>query len=125
MKKILWFSRHQMTDEQKKVLGDAEITNINGSIQNVHIPFQGDINGEEQEIKPFKELIQDFDIIAIVLPINLQQQVLGIAGDKPVIQAKNQRIIEKVDGQEDKVLFKFDGWFQIKKIEVVLEKFSI
>ena len=32
MKKILWFSRHKMTPEQKLALGDVEIMQINKTI---------------------------------------------------------------------------------------------
>jgi len=124
MKKIMWFSRHEMSAEQKealvKKLGEIEITQINGTAPNVHVSFKGEINGVSQEISPIKELVKEFDIIAIVAPIGLQQQFLAIAGDKPVIMAENARTFEG----DNKVTFKFVRWFQVHKIEVVTSDFA-
>lgn len=36
MKKILWFSRHKMTPEQKLALGDVEIMQINKTINSAY-----------------------------------------------------------------------------------------
>lgn len=111
MKKVLWFSRHEMTDEQKAALGDVEIKQINKSIDSAY--------ELENEIK-------DCDILAIVAPINLQQQFLKLAGDKPVIMAVNDRVlIHQQDGTEDKVAFQFVKWEQLLKIEVVKQDFSL
>ena len=58
------------------------------------------------------------DILAIVAPINLQQQFLEVAGDKPVIFAKNgQR-----RGDND---FEFLGWERLVKIDIISEEFDI
>lgn len=126
MKKVLWFSRHQMTMEQLDALGNVEVTQISGSPTSVHVHFDGSVNGEEtKQLPAFKELAQNFDILAVVFPVNLEQQVLGVAGEKPVIKAINKRTLVKAeDGGEDKVVFVFDGWKQIVKIEVVLSDFS-
>lgn len=124
MKKVLWFSRHQMTPEQKEALGEVSITQVNGNMPNVHVPFQAEVNGVTQEVAPFKELLREFDIIAIVAPIGLQQQILGVAGDRPVISALNRRVlVPDENGGEDKVHFIFDGWERLLKIEVVKEPF--
>ena len=72
MKKILWFSRHKMTPEQKLALGDVEIMQINKTINSAY---------------ELKDEIDECDIIAIVAPINLQQQFLKLAEGKPVIMA--------------------------------------
>lgn len=110
-KKVLWFSRHEMTDDQRAALGDVEITQINKSINSAY--------ELENEIK-------DCDILAIVAPINLQQQFLKLAGDKPVIMAVNDRVlIPQQDGTEDKVAFKFVKWEQLLKIEIVKQDFSL
>ena len=108
-KKVLWFSRHEMTADQRAALGNCEITQINRSIQNAY--------ELEKEIK-------ENDIIAIVAPINLQQQFLKIAGEKPVIMAVNDRVlVPQADGSEDKVEFRFVKWERLLKIEVVKEDF--
>ena len=122
---IFWFSRHDMDADQTAALtakfGDISVTKVNGTAQNVHVPFRAEVNnGEEQEVAPIKELIKEFDVIAIVAPIGLQQQFLSVAGDKPVIIVKSARIF---DGGE-KVTFKFEEWQQIHKIEVVTSHFA-
>ncbi len=129
MKKILWFSRHTMTAEQRDALPPCEITQINGTMPNVHVPFEAVVTDDEgnsgtQDVGPFKVLVDIFDIIAIVAPIAIQHQILTVAGGKPVIMAKSKRIIEKSeDGAENKVIFVFDGWERLIKIDVVTEPF--
>ena len=108
-KKVLWFSRHEMTQDQLSALGNVEILQINRTIQSAY-EIQDDINKA--------------DIIAIVAPINLQQQFLKLAGTKPVIMAVNDRVlVPQPDGSEDKVTFQFVKWEQIDKIEVVKHDF--
>ncbi len=149
MKKILWFSRHTMTAEQRDALPPCEITQINGTMRNVHVPFEavvicegGDTRlikeGEDNstvkytfgdsvsmvKVQPFKEIMKGYDIIAIVAPIAIQHQILVAAeSNQPVIMAKSKRIIESVDGTENKVTFVFDGWERLIKIDVVTEPF--
>lgn len=108
--KILWFSRHEMSPEQKAALGnDVDIMQIN------------------QTINHASELLDDIqksDVIAIVAPIGLQKEFLNLADGKPVIMAKNQRVFEPQPDGEDKVRFRFDGWEQLKKIEIVKEPYN-
>ena len=123
--KILWFSRHEMTVEQKQGLNckfaDLQITQISGSPANVHVQFE-DIAGIQQPA--LKELAKEYDVLAVVLPIHLQQQLLQVVGDKPVIQALNGRVlIPNPDGGEDKVQFVHQKWERLVKIEVVKEDF--
>ena len=109
MKKVLWFSRHQMTEDQRAALGDVEITQVSKTI-NSAFELQDEIDAA--------------DIIAIVAPINIQAQFLKLAGGKPVIMAKSERIIEKdPDGGEDKAVFKFVKWERLVRIEVETEDF--
>ena len=108
--KVLWFSRHEMTPDQKKALGACEINQINRTIGSAY---------------DLKEEIEQSDIVAIVAPIGLQQQFLSIAGNKPVIMAVNDRILIPTEDGEDKVSFKFVKWERIKKIEVVKEDFNL
>lgn len=112
MEKVLWFSRHEMTTEQREALGtDIEIMQINKSINSAY---------------ELKEEIDQCDIIAIVAPINLQQQFLKLANGKPVIMAVNDRVlIPQPDGTKDKVAFRFVKWEQLIKIEVVKKNFII
>lgn len=109
MKKVLWFSRHQMSPEQRVALGDVTIKRVDRTIESA---FE------------LKAEIEEADIIAIVAPIGLQAQFLKLAGDKPVIIALSERIIEKTeDGSESKVVFKFVKWERLLKIEVAKEDF--
>lgn len=54
-KKVLWFSRHEMTLEQRVALGDVEIIQINKTVQSAY---------------ELRDEINECDIIAIVAPIN-------------------------------------------------------
>ena len=109
MKKLLWFSRHQMSSEQEKALGnDVEILQISRTIQHAS-ELENEIN--------------DCDVIAIVAPIGLQAEFLKLAGSKPVIMAVSEREIVKSDGEEDKTFFKFIKWERLIKIEVEKEDY--
>jgi hypothetical protein len=109
MKKALWFSRHEMTAEQRTALGDVDITQVDKTIQHA---------------TELQDEIAQADIIAIVAPIGLQAEFLKLAGDKPVIVAVNERILIKSDdGAESKAVFKFVKWERLLKIEVVKEDY--
>lgn len=111
MRKVLWFSRHEMTAEQRKALGNCEIIQVNKTINSAY---------------ELKDEIDACDIIAIVAPINLQQQFLQLAGEKPVIMAVNDRIlVPQDDGTEDKVVFKFVKWERLLEIKILKEDFYI
>ncbi len=110
MKKVLWFSRHEMSVEQKAALGNnIEILQVNKTINSAR-----ELSSE----------IEECDIIAIVAPIGLQAEFLRLAGNKPVITAVSDRVFVKAeDGTEDKVQFVFNRWERLLKIEVIKETF--
>ena len=124
MKKVMWFSRHEMTAEQKSALGPAEVTKVMiENLPNVYSWVDADINGETTRIM-MADYVKNFDVIAIVAPIGLQKQFLDISGERPVIIAENIRTLVKTEDMgEDKVVFNFGGWKRIKKIEVVIENY--
>ena len=109
-KKVLWFSRHEMTQDQKAALGpDVVINQVDKTVQSA---FE------------LLDEIEESDIIAIVAPIHIQQQFLKLAGNKPVIMAVNDRVfVKQPDGSEDKVEFRFVKWSRLVKIEVVKEDY--
>jgi hypothetical protein len=114
MKKVLWFSRHEMTADQlaalKRKLGNIEINKIDKTISSAY---------------ELKDDIEGADVIAIVAPLNLQSQFLKLAEGKPVIIAQTKRELTKDEnGGESKVTFIFDGWKQLEKIEVVMSDFA-
>ena len=109
-KKVLWFSRHEMTEDQRAALGpNVTIKQVNKTIQSAY---------------ELKDEVEESDIIAIVAPTNIQEQFLKLAGDKPVIMAVNDRVLVKQpDGSEDKVEFHFVKWIRLVRIEVVKEDY--
>ncbi len=109
MKKVLWFSRHTMTEEQKAALGECEIMQIDCTINSAY---------------ELQEEIEAADVVAIVAPINLQQQFLKLAGDRPVIMAVNDRILVPAeDGSESKVEFRFVKWERLLSIKIEKEDY--
>jgi len=114
MTKVMWFSRHDMTEDQLAALvsklGEVEVMKIDRTIQTA---FE------------LADEVDECDVIAIVAPINLQAQFLKLAKDKPVIIAQSRReLVKNEDGSESKAVFVFEGWKQLKKIEVVMEDFA-
>ena len=109
---VLWFSRHDMTPEQREAIGGDRV-NINQINKTINSAYE------------LKDEIENADVIAIVAPINLQQQFLKLADGKPVIMAVNDRVlVPQPDGSEDKVEFKFNKWEQIKEIKIEKEDFN-
>ena len=111
-KKILWFSRHEMSAEQKAALSrpdeEVVINQINRSINSAY---------------ELQEEIEAADVIAIVAPINLQQQFLKLAKDKPVIMAVNNRVLVKHENSEDEVQFNFVKWERLLEIKIEKEDY--
>lgn len=109
---VLWFSRHEMSDEQR-----ADLERIYGGDLFVY-----QVDQQIKSASELKDVIEKCSILAIVAPLNLQQEFLKLAGDKPVIISKSERIITKNDdGSDEKVIFQFKNWYQLKKIDVVME----
>ena len=114
MSKVFWFSKHEMTPDQEKDLrdkmGDIEIKQCDQTIKSA---FE------------VKDQMKDCDVVAIVAPIQLQQQFLKAAEGKPVIMAVNDRIlVPQPDGTESKVAFAFKKWEQLDKINVLKHDFE-
>ncbi len=111
MKKVLWFSRHDLTDAQKsdlvKVL-DSEIT-INHVNRTVNSAYE------------LKSEINDCDIACVVMPLNLQQQMLWLLGEKPMLIGRNHRTQQDEDGN---FILSHAGWDKISRIEIVKETLS-
>lgn len=128
--KILWFSRHAMTigqlEDLRRVMGgDVHITQVSGSPANVHVPFEALIpelgetiadvilTGEQPALK---DLAKGFDEVAVVLPINMLQQLLPFSNGR-LLQAISKRILL----DEGKVQFVHDKWQGVKEIRIVTE----
>jgi hypothetical protein len=119
-----------MTETQfndlRRVLGEVEVTQVNGSPANVHVPFVGgDLEPGEVdphhhltgELPPLKELVKSFDEVAVVLPIGLLQQLLPFAGSGRLLQSLNKRLV--LEG--GKVQFVHDKWQAVKEVRIVTE----
>ncbi|MDO5558396.1 MAG: hypothetical protein Q4F95_02230 [Oscillospiraceae bacterium] len=117
--KILWLSRHDMTDAQK-----ADLDRIYGECE---------VKKYSQTVTSFRDVLDagaDCDVLAVVLPPNIIGDLVNPRNnDKPVIRAIANRIetggtiINPATGKEEKE-FKFEhaGWEHVIKIEIVTEK---
>lgn len=114
-KKVLWFSRQDMTNDQSQALvkkfgGWFEMIKVDGTIPNAFV---------------LKDYIDECDVIALVAPIHIQEQVLKIAGDKPVIMALSRRqLVSDENSGESKAISTFEKWERLVKIIVEKEDFS-
>lgn len=128
MKKLLWFSRHAMSVAQLKGLtdkfGSVHVTQVSASPANVHVPFEASVPEDGETVAEsiltgscpsLKELVAGFDEVAVVMPINMLQQLLPLSPSKRLLQSRNKRIML----DQGKVQFEFDGWEAVTKVEVV------
>lgn len=111
MKKILWISRHILTDGQR-----AGLVRLCGG------PF---------ELIWWKDNVEDMaalapavaaaDVIAAVLPIHLLERLVSMADGKPILIDLARRTLIPGDGPEDAALFAHGGWQRIRRLELELE----
>lgn len=112
MKKVLWVSRHEMTEAQKSDLkriihGDFETHMIRNTIKNV------------SEITKY---IAGIDIIAAVLPARLMSELLKEVKDVKIIQSVSKRIeVMHNENGESEFLFVHDRWEQVIKLDIELK----
>ena len=117
--KILWLSRHNMTEDQvadlKRIYGDIEIKHHTDTVNSW---------------KDVVEVGSDCDVLAVVLPPAILADLANPRNNtKPVIRAIANRvetgntIVNPATGKEEKE-FKFvhAGWERVIKIEVVTER---
>ena len=117
--KILWLSRHDMTQEQI-----ADLQRIYGDIEIKH--HTATVNSWRDVV----EVGSDCDVLAVVLPPAILADLVNPRNNtKPVIRAIANRIetgnmiVNPATGKEEKE-FKFvhAGWEKIIKIEVITER---
>lgn len=118
MIKILWLSRHVMTEGQttdlKRIYGDdIEINHISSQVTTA------------QEVV---ELGKECDVLAVVLPMPILSDLVNPKiNSKPVLRARSKRVaigkeLNLANNQmEQKYMFQHDGWEQVIKVEVVTE----
>jgi len=111
MKRIIWFSRHQMTESQKK------------DLENVLNDDMLDIKHVSKTIKHVIELKKESewcDIACMVLPIDMQEDMIKLLNGKPLLISRNHRIQNK-DGRFE---FVHAGWDRLVLVKIVKEELS-
>ncbi len=114
MKKVLWISRHQMTEAQfkdlERALGD-EVSLLNWT-------------ETVTELAALRPWLEQADVVAAVLPPELFSQLLQAARHKPVLQAAAKRVptgrvYRNANGAaEAEFRFVHAGWQQILKLDM-------
>lgn len=118
MTKILWLSRHTMTEAQI-----ADLNRIYGEIE---------VKTFDQSVSGWKDVVEagaDCDVMAVVLPPAILADLTNPRNNtKPVIRAKANRvptgntIVNPATGKEEtEYRFEHAGWEKVVKIEVVVE----
>lgn len=118
MTKILWLSRHILTEKQ-----EIDLIRIYGEIE--IITFDQSVTGWKDVVKAGK----DCDVLAVVLPPAILADLTNPRNNqKPVIRAKANRVptgnmvVNPATGKEEtEYRFEHAGWEQVLKIEVVVK----
>lgn len=111
MKKILWISRHVLSNDQRSGLERL----IGGSFELIWW---------KENVEDMAELapaVAAADVIAAVLPVHLLTQLTRMATGKPVLVDLARRTLIPCDGPEDATLFAHGGWQRIRRLELELE----
>ena len=119
MTKVLWLSRHSMTEEHmddlNRIYGEVEVKKF------------------DQSVNGWKDVVEagaDCDVLAVVLPPAILADLTNPRNNKkPVIRAKANRvptgkmITNPATGKkETEYRFEHAGWEQVIKIEVVVKE---
>lgn len=119
MTRVLWVSRHTMTQEQSadlnRIYGDVEVKQFADNIESA---------------KQVVELGSDCDVLAVVLPPAFLADLTNPhVNTKPVIRsvanrvATGKTIVNPATGKEEpEMKFEHAGWERIVKVEIVTEK---
>ena len=113
-KTVLWISRHPMTGEQlaglERVMGGP-----------VRLEVWADTVEDVEQLRP---LLDRADAAAAVLPPELLERLLALAGSKPVLLSSSRRVptgrwLERPDGQREREFaFAHAGWRQLVELRV-------
>lgn len=117
--RLLWVSRHTMTQAQEadlhRIYGDVEVKQFADSVESA---------------KQVTELGADCDVLAVVLPPAFLADLTNPrVNTKPVIRAIANRvatgktIINPATGKEEpEMKFEHAGWERVVKVEIVTER---
>lgn len=116
--KILWFSRHTMTNAQL-----SDLTEIYGSDGREVIVKQ--VSETARTAADVLQYCEDCDVLAVVLPINLMGDLLRQT-KKPVIRDISSRMPtgNKTSNGEVEYQFVHAGWELVERVEVVTRRLS-
>lgn len=109
-KKVLWLSRHEPNQEQLNGLG--KIIGGDGYL----------LNKIDKTFTSAKEIADEIssyeaDYVAAVLPVNLLAGLFELVGnDCMILVPKSKRELIKIEGEESKVNFVYDGFEVIDNI---------
>ena len=109
-KKVLWFSRHKMTDDQinslRNKIGEFELIQVDKTIEST---------------REIRDKIETADVLAVVAPPELLSEFFDYCNEdngKILIFAESERVlIKSEDGSESKAIFSFKRWVKIQKFE--------
>lgn len=117
MKKVLWVSRHQMSEAQF-----ASLERVMGAPVEL-VPWRDTV----EEAAHLAPALAEVDAAAVVLPVELLAQFLPLAGGKPVLVAVSGRkptgrLVPTPGGRlEPEFVFVHRGWRQILRLELELQ----
>lgn len=115
MVKVLRLTRHDADESQitelTRIFGDVEVTQVSETL----------LSNSRQVVTCFDELATGFDVVEVVLPVNLLEAVLKFSqfckDGGMVIRANMTRTLDEDGGVE----FTFDHYVKMIKVEVVAE----
>lgn len=119
-KRVLWVSRHEMTDAQFHGLELA----LGGPVE--LICWKDTVT----DLEALRSASQDADALAVVLPPELLGRALRIANGKPVLRAIAERtptgrVLTLPDGRKEaEFAFTHKGWEQILKADFQTRRLS-
>ena len=102
MKNVIWFSRHDLTEEQIKGLKKVLKT------ENIKVKT---INKTIQSAEEIKSEIIDEVLVAVVLPVNLLSELKSILPENIIIAIPRNKRIREESGE---FKFIYDGWEIVK-----------
>ena len=114
MKKVLWISRHEMTDAQRADLerimeGPVDLTLWRDTVR---------------DVSTLAPAVERADAVAAVLPLELMAGLLRLAEGKPVLQAVSERRptgklrATPEGGSEPEFAFVHRCWQQLVRLEL-------
>ena len=113
-KKVLWISRRPLSQELRVDLERALCAPVQV------VPWTGTV----EDMEDLRPALDQADAVAAVLPMEKLAQLLRMAGPKPVLQARGERVptgrwrTAPGGGKEPEFAFVHRGWQQILDIQV-------